>query len=189
MSDEQFYKMTARIYGAVIVVATVFAACVGSYQSHQYSMTTENNDYRYEELVAVETETEDIEYVPTEVPTIRTSAYVNLTFEDMELLQQIAMIEARGEDAVGQALVMRVVLNRSQKNNMSIRDVIYAPGQFSTFGLGTYIPNDNCNEALEMILNGWDESQGAIYFCADGYNGKEPLFKHGGHYFSKGASR
>lgn len=120
-----------------------------------------------------------------DVPYIRRSTYVNLTFEEMDLLQQIAMCEARGEDAKGQALVMRVVINRSRKTGKSIYDTIYARGQFATSGMGSYIPNEANNEAIGLITDGWDESRGALFFSADGYNGKEPLFKHGNHYFSK----
>lgn len=120
-----------------------------------------------------------------EVPIIRRSSYYSLTFEEMDLLQQLAMIEARGEDAKGQALVMRVVINRAIKWNKSIEEIIYATGQFSTYGMGSHTPNENNNEAIGLIVDGWDESEGALYFCADGYNGKEPLFQYGGHYFSK----
>ena len=119
------------------------------------------------------------------VPVIHLSSYYSLSFEEMDLLQQLAMVEARGEDAIGQALVMRVVINRAMKHNKSIEEIIYAQGQFSTYGIGSYTPNENNNEAIGLIVDGWDESEGALYFCADGYNGKEPLFQYGGHYFSK----
>lgn len=131
---------------------------------------------------------EEIYHFPEEeykVPLIHLSFYYPLTFKEMDLLQQLAMEEARGEDAKGQALVMRVVINRAIKWNKSIEEIIYATGQFSTYGIGSYVPNEANNEAIGMIVDGWDESEGALYFCADGYNGKEPLFKYGGHYFSK----
>ena len=188
MDDKEFMKRVAFIYGTVITVLAVVIACVGSYKSHDYHMTTESHDYVYEEIFIME-DTPIESQMPTEVPLIRTSQYVNLTFEEMDMLQQIAMIEARGEDAKGQALVMMVVLNRSKKDNQSIREVIFREGQFSTYGFGTYIPNEENNKALAMILDGWDESNGALFFCADGYNGREPLFQYGGHYFSKGLSK
>lgn len=131
---------------------------------------------------------EIIYYFPEEeyiIPLIHLSSYYSLTFKEMDLLQQLAMEEARGEDAKGQALVMRVVINRAIKWNKSIEEIIYATGQFSTYGIGSYVPSEANNEAIGMIVDGWDESEGALYFCADGYNGNEPLFKYGGHYFSK----
>lgn len=122
-------------------------------------------------------------FVASEVPLLRDTEFVNLTFEEQELLEQIAMAEARSEGSVGMALVMRVVLNRSLKTGQSIRQVIYAPNQFYTAGMCA--GNDECHEALAMVMDGWDESNGAIYFCAGGYSKYgEPLMQVGNHYFS-----
>lgn len=113
-------------------------------------------------------------------------AWVNLTFEEMDLLEQIAYAEARGEGTKGMALVMRVVLNRSLRDNMSIRAVIFAENQFYTAGMTPNV-SEECHEALGMIIDGWDESEGACYFQRYGYSpwGTEELFKYGNHYFSK----
>ena len=83
------------------------------------------------------------------------------------------------------ALVMRVVLNRSLRDGMSVKEVIYRPGQFYTAGMEP--GSDECHEALAMVMDGWDESQGACYFARDGWSnyGKEHLFVYGHHYFSK----
>ena len=122
-------------------------------------------------------------FVASEVPLLRDTEFVNLTFEEQELLEQIAMAEARGEGTIGMALIMRVVLNRSLKTGQSIRQVIYAPNQFYTAGMCA--GNDECHEALAIVMDGWDESQGAIYFCAGGYSKYgEPLMQVGNHYFS-----
>ena len=125
------------------------------------------------------------EYVEREIPSIRTSSYISLTFEEMDLLESIAMAEAEGEDVIGKALVMRTVLNRVQKHSESVSEVIYKPNQFALDRMGIK-PSEDCHEALNMILEGWDESQGAIYFNAGHYSEYgEPLFKYGGHYFSR----
>ena len=168
--------------GTILTFIFVVIACVGSYYSHDYSMHTMPTE-TIEVIVYDEPETEI--YVPQDVPLIRTGEFVNLTFEEMDLLESIAMAEARGEGSVGMAYVMRVVLNRSEKTGKSIREVIFAPNQFYTQGMGIE-PSEECHEALAMILDGWDESQGAIYFCSKGYSKYgEPLFQYGGHYFSK----
>ena len=123
-------------------------------------------------------------FVGSEIPLLRNTEFVNLTFEEQDLLERIAMAEARGEGSVGMALVMRVVLNRSEKYGASIHDIIYAPNQFYTAGMCA--GNDECHEALAMVMDGWDESQGATYFCAGGYSAYgEPLMQVGNHYFSK----
>lgn len=169
-------------------------ACIGSYHSHNYHLST-YNPYRSADVI-IEIEQPEVTQpgvwlgphkvnAPCDIPSIHMAAYPNLTYDEMELLQQIAMCEARGEDAKGQALVMRVVINRSINSGQSIYNVIYAPGQFATAHMGEYVPNENNNEALGIIIDGWDESEGALFFCNNGYNGSEPLFKYGNHYFSK----
>ena len=132
-------------------------------------------------------------FVPEEVPLVRTTEYVNLTFEEMDLLEHIAMAEAEGEDTIGKALVMCSVLNRSRRDGMSIYAVIYSEGQYATYRM--YVePTDDCHEALAMVIEGWNESQldlnenrdmRVLYFTNSGYSQYgEPMFKWGNHWFS-----
>ena len=111
--------------------------------------------------------------------------YREISAEDCELLEQIAMAEAEGEDTKGKPLVMLVVLNRAEKTGKSIHDVIFQHGAFYTAGMKP--GNDDAHEALAMVIEGWDESDGALYFCSTGWNkfGDTHLFKYGGHWFSK----
>lgn len=116
--------------------------------------------------------------------------------EDEYLLVKIAMAEAEGEDIDGKALVILTVLNRVNSNEFpnTIHDVIYQPSQFSPVGSGRFDavePSDECYQALDMVIDGWDESQGALYFesCseADNWHSRnlEHLFTHGRHRFYK----
>lgn len=116
--------------------------------------------------------------------------------EDEYLLVKIAMAEAEGEDVNGKALVILTVLNRVNSNEFpdTIHDVIYQPDQFSPVGSGRFDavePSDECYQALNMVIDGWDESQGALYFesCseADNWHSRnlEHLFTHGRHRFYK----
>ena len=111
------------------------------------------------------------ETVPTESPTETAAPYV-LTFteEEEQLLLKIGMAE-RGSSGCTDciALVMCTVLNRvdSPKFSSTIRGVIYAQDQFTPVAEGTFesvIPNDRCREALDMVMRGWDGSQGALYY-------------------------
>ena len=123
------------------------------------------------------TETIYIPYAP--------ESSLNLSVEDCALLEQIAYSEAKGEGVMGMALVMNVVLNRAEKTGKTIRQVIYADGQFYTEGMTPYV-SEECHQALFLVQHGLDESQGAIFFNKYGFrNGKEPLFQYGAHYFSK----
>ena len=108
---------------------------------------------------------------PTEVPT-ETTLPVLLTFteEEEELLLKIGMAE-RGDTYCPTcvALVMRTVLNRvdSPKFPSTVKGVIYAENQFTPVAEGTFedtVPNDVCRMALKSIKEGWDESQGALYY-------------------------
>ena len=116
--------------------------------------------------------------------------------EDSYLLAKIAMAEAEGGDVEGKALVILVVLNRVWTNEFpgTIHDVIYQKNQFSPISNGRFDrvePDNECYEALEMVMHGWDESQGALYFesekSADNWHSRhlDYLFTHGGHRFYK----
>ena len=114
--------------------------------------------------------------------------------EDSEMLMKIAMAEAEGESVEGKALVMLVVLNRVWSDAFpdTIEEVIFQPRQFTPAVPGgryyTTEPDDGCREALALVLDGWDESGGALYFESGGKDGwhsqnLEFLFECGGHKF------
>lgn len=100
------------------------------------------------------------------------------------LLAKIAMAEAEGEGVEGKAMVIMVVLNRVWAEGFpdSIEDVIFDHNeqkgiyQFSPVAPGgrwwTTEPDEECYEALRIIMvDRWDESEGALYFEAI-YNGE-----------------
>ena len=177
-------KRIAEIVASLIVLICTAIAGYGSLKYHNQPMTTESHTYYAEDVIITCTPRE---WVPPEtVPEIHLASYQLYTQEEIYLLSQLAMAEARGEDAIGQALVIRTVLNRCERTGKSIEEVIYARGQFATASIGTYEPNANNLQAVRMVIyEDWDESDGCIYFNAEGYSIGTPLFKHGGHYFSK----
>jgi len=137
-----------------------------------------------------------IEYEPIQIPTTQITQpvheahfknYYEMTYAQRDLLEHVAMAEAENQGVIGKALVMRVILNRCEKKTKTIEEIVYQPGAFSVIGTSrmNIPPDEDCHLALEMVLNGWDESQGALYFNPSGYSYGEPLFKHGTHYFSK----
>lgn len=119
-------------------------------------------------------------YVPYSDPLSRT-----LTDRECDLLEQISMAEAKGEGTLGMMLVMNVVLNRAEKDGMSIEEVIFAEGQFYTEGMTPYV-SEECHAALNLVIQGYDFSEGAIYFNKYGYrDGCEPVLQYKHHFFSK----
>lgn len=93
------------------------------------------------------------------------------------LLAKIAMAEAEGESTEGKAMVIMVVLNRVFDSRFpgTIEEVIYQKNQFSPLKDGRWDevePDEDCWKALDLImLDRWDESEGATYFEAT-YNGE-----------------
>lgn len=118
----------------------------------------------------------ETETVPITIPTEQETApaipepVVELTEEEKNMLLKIGMAELGGRDCTECiALVMCTVLNRVEADRFgsSVRSVIFAPEQFTPVMDGTYDsaePNDRCREALEMVIYGWDESQGALFY-------------------------
>ncbi len=100
----------------------------------------------------------------------------NLDTTEKIMLLKLAMAEAEGESTEGKALVIRVVLNRVQSEDFpgTVEEVIFQQGQFSPVKEGgryyTTEPNEDCRVALEMVIQGWDKSKGALYFesCVNG---------------------
>lgn len=112
-----------------------------------------------------------IEEVQIITPTTNAPQIANiaLTAEEENLLMRIASCEAGNQGWIGMALVMRVVLNRREAWSMSISDVIYAKGQFSVIGCDKWNNGFIATEApiaLQAVKDGWDGSQGALFFCA-----------------------
>ena len=117
---------------------------------------------------------------------------------DQDILLKVSMAEAEGESTEGKALVMRVVLNRVASDEFpdsnTVEDVVLQKNQFAVTKSGgryyTVVPNEDCYTALEMILSGWDESCGALYFESEkkaGWHSRnlEYLFTVGNHKFYK----
>ena len=149
----------------------------------------------------------DVEYTDHGVIIHSRMVYDNrliLSDEEWDELMRLAIAEAGNQGVKGQALVMRVVLNRWQSGRYgeTIHEVIFAHGQFYDDGMyrsdlqtvweGNLTPGQrrqilDAYNAKAWVEYGWDESEGALYFCANGWNyyGDEHLFKYGGHWFSK----
>lgn len=135
---------------------------------------------------------------PTEVPYQSIVASMKWSGEESYLLAKIAMAEAEGEDTEGKALVIMVVLNRMQSNHFpgTIEEVILEEhGGIYQFSVAQkdgrwwkVEPNADCFDAVEMVMAGWDESKGALYFESKGkstwhQDNLNFLFRYGNHYF------
>lgn len=133
----------------------------------------------------------------TELPEEYTEPEVEpFSEEEAYLLAKIAMAEAEGEDTIGKALVIRTVLNRVESAKAyfpdTIAEVIFQKKAFTPTQNGRFTavePNEDCYAALELIKEGWDDSQGALYFERNTTKATwhsrnlKKLFVHGNHTF------
>lgn len=87
---------------------------------------------------------------------------------DEYLLAKCVYAEARGEPYVGQVAVAAVVLNRVRSASFpnTIAGVIYQPWAFTCVNDGqiNLSPNNNAIKAAKDALNGWDPTNGCLYY-------------------------
>lgn len=121
---------------------------------------------------------------------------------ERQMLERIVEAEACGEDMDGKKLVANVVLNRVQNKSFpdSIEEVIFQKDggvyQFSPVYDGRYYSvsvSQESREAVEEVLLGDDNSEGALYFMSRNYADSDKakwfdrhltkLFAYGGHEF------
>ena len=127
---------------------------------------------------------------------------IDLSNADIEMLQRIVEAEATGEDSNGKELVANVILNRVNDDQFpnSIEGVIFQKDgntyQFSPIRDDRYWSvevTQSTIAAVENVMMGQDDSQGALYFSARARasassmrwfdNNLEFLFEYGGHEF------
>lgn len=92
------------------------------------------------------------------------------TSGDIQLMARAVNGEARGEPYEGQVAVAAVILNRVKHSSFpnSVSGVIYQPGAFTAVSDGQInVPiaeNSTVYKACRDALNGWDPTDGAIYY-------------------------
>ena len=93
--------------------------------------------------------------------------------ESTEILCRIVEAEAGNEDEKGRMLIANVVMNRVESSRFpnTVKGVVFQKGggiyQFSPVANGSYYRvkiSDRTREAVQKVLEGQDESQGALYF-------------------------
>lgn len=192
---------------AIITVIVVFVLAISSLSSGTAEMASQSSP---KELPEVTKAPQIIEHpvseeAPDEDPATPKDEYhtiigsMDFDAEESRILLKIAMAEAEGESIEGKALVMLVVLNRVWSDGFpdTIEGVVfqtYPCRQFSPTEPGgrywTTEPNEDCYEALALVLSGWDKSAGAKYFesCkGDSWHSRnlEMVLEYGNHRFYK----
>ena len=114
---------------------------------------------------------------------------------DQKLLAKLVYAEARGESYKGQVAVAAVVLNRVSSSSFpnTISGVIYQTGAFSCVSNGSInnTPNDTAVRAALDAMNGWDPSNGCLYYYNPGKTSDSWIRTRtvvtviGNHYFAR----
>lgn len=100
---------------------------------------------------------------------------IKLSETDKNVLLRIVEAEATGEDITGKMLVANVILNRVESEEFpdTVEAVVFQRKgkkyQFSPIRDGRYYEvsiSEKTREAVERVLNGEDQSQGALYFMS-----------------------
>ena len=114
---------------------------------------------------------------------------------DQKLLARLVYAEARGESYKGQVAVAAVVLNRVSSSSFpnTISGVIYQTGAFSCVSNGSInnTPNDTAVRAALDAMNGWDPTNGCLYYYNPGKTSDSWIRTRtvvtviGNHYFAR----
>lgn len=135
---------------------------------------------------------------------VRKRDNVKVSDEERKILYKIVEAEAGGENIAGKMLVANVILNRCENEEFpdTIEEVVFANNgktyQFSPVSDGRYYTvkvSSETKKAVKKVLQGMDNSQGAMYFmCRSLANSRNAgwfdrcldyLFAYGCHEFYK----
>ncbi len=87
---------------------------------------------------------------------------------DIQLMANAVYGEARGEPYIGQVAVAAVIINRVDSATFpnTVSGVIFEPRAFTAVADGQIwlTPNDTAKKAVMDAINGWDPTEGAIYY-------------------------
>jgi N-acetylmuramoyl-L-alanine amidase len=100
--------------------------------------------------------------------TIQPSSHRGFSSNDLKMMANAVYGEARGEPYEGQVAVAAVILNRVDNPAFpnTPTGVIFQPGAFTAVADGQIwlTPNENALKAVQDALNGWDPSDGCMYY-------------------------
>ena len=98
----------------------------------------------------------------------QTSSHRGFSSQDLKMMANAVYGEARGEPYIGQVAVAAVILNRVDHPSFpsTPSGVIFQPGAFTAVADGQIwlTPNQTAVKAVQDALNGWDPSDGCIYY-------------------------
>lgn len=98
----------------------------------------------------------------------RSYSRYNLSNDDLYLMARAVYSEARGESYTGQVAIAAVILNRLDSPDFpnTVSGVIFQPWAFTAVHDGQFwlTPNTTAVRAVRDAVNGWDPTNGALYY-------------------------
>jgi len=99
---------------------------------------------------------------------LTSSNRMGLSENELKIMANAVHGEARGEPYEGQVAVAAVILNRVKSASFpnTVNGVIFQPGAFTAVADGQIwlTPNETSKRAVIDALNGWDPSEGCLYY-------------------------
>lgn len=196
MQSDKFtdFVLSALVFLLSFVIILMCNSQLGEYDPIEETVDITEAIETYWEPFETETESEQIR-IETETETETETEYTEEDFyDDLELLAYCTMSEAGNQCEEGKRLVIDTVLNRvdSEYFPNTVREVIYAPGQFEVVSRGTlyaHCPTDDIYQLIREEINERTNDK-VVYFTAGRYNPSgDPWQKVGDHYFSYIAKR
>lgn len=166
-------RINLKLLGIMLIIISVSCICMAAVKKEdEQKPLTEATEAATEEPEKVQ-----VVFIREERPTATEEHSTDWDVYESYLLARIAMAEAEGESTEGKAMVIRTVLNRVWDDDFpgTIEDVIFeikdGVFQFSSVMPGERYwnvePDADCYKALYMVMvDHWDESEGALYFEA-----------------------
>lgn len=99
---------------------------------------------------------------------VEASPYIEVTEDEIYLVAQILYLEARGETIECQEATVSVIMNRMTNHNMTVAEVIFEKGQFSTAdNIDDAHPSDKMIERVRnLFISGPTIPEYVTYFRA-----------------------
>lgn len=176
-------RHTLELIFSAIIGAFVGIAVLGSYQSHNYHMTTESHEPVIE-YVYVESEPKvikDVEIV-TEYVYIEEDFFRNFTAQEEWYVKDIMMREAEGEGVIGMLWVAYCFECRREAFGTTVEQE-WASSAYTSMNRSGLTPNEDCLKAFELFREGWTPKP--LYFARGYYHSfANDLCQVGNHCFS-----
>ncbi|SHE51971.1 N-acetylmuramoyl-L-alanine amidase [Seinonella peptonophila] len=116
----------------------------------------------------VGTQTKHMLWKATRNWNVTPTSNTGLSAREIDMITRCVYGEARGEPYIGQVAVAAVIMNRvrSEKFPNTPSAVIFQPGAFTAVSDSQIWlqPNQTAYQATRDALNGWDPSDGALYY-------------------------